>query len=66
MATIAEMFYLVDAGEGRWTIWHQYTDEMAGTLVRTAHGLLLGDAEGRIVGDYQEFEEALRGLYETV
>ncbi|MET4780855.1 hypothetical protein [Glaciihabitans sp. UYNi722] len=65
MATIGEMFYVVDAGEGRWVVKHQVTGELAGSLLRTPSGLLLKDSESRSVGQFSDFDEALRGLYAT-
>lgn len=66
MATIGEMFYLVDAGEGQWVVKHQVTDELAGTLARTPAGLLLKDLDARSIGQYDDFDSALRGLYASV
>ncbi|MBK4346949.1 hypothetical protein [Lacisediminihabitans changchengi] len=65
MATIGEMFYIVDAGQGRWVIHHQVTGVKAGSLVRTSEGLMLADPESRPIGRYTTFDEALRELYAT-
>ena len=62
----AEWFYLVDAGEGRWTIRHAVTAELAGTLMRTDQGLVLRDDNGRFLGTFPSVEVALRNLYALV
>jgi hypothetical protein len=59
----AEMFYLVDAGEGRWTVRHTLTDEFAGTIMRTSQGLVLRDGESRFRGTFPTVESVLRNLY---
>ncbi|MEJ1230338.1 MAG: hypothetical protein WDM88_06500 [Galbitalea sp.] len=66
MATILELFYLVDAGEGRWVVRHQVTDELAGTIARVADGFELRNAESRPLGVYDSTSSALRSLYATV
>lgn len=65
MATIREMFYLVDAGQGRWVIKHQVTDLLAGTLARTPAGLVLQDPDAKQLGRFGTFDDALRELYAT-
>ena len=62
----AELFYLVDAGQGRWVVRHQITDELAGSVIRTSMGFLLSDEETRLVGTFPTVDEALRGLYSMV
>jgi hypothetical protein len=59
----AEMFYLVDAGEGRWTVRHSLTDEFAGTIMRTTQGLVLRDGESRFRGTFPTVQSLLRNLY---
>ena len=59
----AEMFYLVDSGEGRWTVRHKLTDEFAGTIMRTSQGLVLRDGESRFRGTFPTVESVLRNLY---
>jgi hypothetical protein len=61
-----DLFYLVDAGQGRWVIRHQITDELAGSVIRTSMGFLLSDEETRLVGTFSTVDEALRGLYAMV
>lgn len=62
----AEMFYLVDAGEGRWVVRHTVTDTLAGTLMRTNQGLALRDDDSRFIGTFPAVEVALRNLYALV
>jgi hypothetical protein len=64
--TYAELFYLVDAGQGRWTVKHQITDELAGSVMRTTQGFVLRDDAESLVGTFVSIEEALRGLYALV
>jgi hypothetical protein len=59
----AEMFYLVDAGEGRWTVKHATTNEYAGTLLRTTQGVVLRNEQERFIGTFPSVETALRNLY---
>jgi hypothetical protein len=59
----AEMFYLVDAGEGRWTVLHGLTDEFAGTIMRTTQGLVLRDGASHFWGTFPTVESVLRNLY---
>ncbi|MHC5796438.1 hypothetical protein ACVXZ4_09785 [Lacisediminihabitans sp. FW035] len=35
----AEIFHLVDAGEGRWVVKHASTNELAGTIMSTSQGI---------------------------
>jgi hypothetical protein len=62
----SEMFYLVDAGQGRWVINHTITDEAAGTVLRTTQGLALRDEKSRFLGTFPTMEMALRNLYAVV
>ncbi|HEY2642558.1 MAG TPA: hypothetical protein VGI56_02295 [Galbitalea sp.] len=62
----AEMFYLVDASQGRWVIKHTITDEVAGTVMRTTQGLALRDENSRFLGTFPTMEAALRNLYAVV
>jgi hypothetical protein len=66
VSTILELFYLVDAGEGRWVVRHSITDELAGTIMRTARGYQLRNADSRPLGDYESTSAALRSLYATL
>lgn len=59
----AELFYLTDAGEGRWTVRHALTHEFAGTIMRTSQGLVLRDEESRFRGTFPTVESILRNLY---
>lgn len=59
----AELFYLDDAGEGRWTVRHQITGAPAGNLLRTSSGLTLFDDRTDEVGEFGTVEDTLRALY---
>jgi hypothetical protein len=59
----AELFDLVDAGDGRWIVKHAITNEVAGTLMRTTQGLVLRNEESRFLGTFPTEETALRNLY---
>jgi hypothetical protein len=59
----AEMFYLVDAGEGRWVVKHATTNELAGTIMRTTQGVALRNEDSRFIGTFPSIETALRNLY---
>jgi hypothetical protein len=62
----AELFYLVDAGEGRWIVKHAITNEIAGTMMRTNQGLVLRNEDSRFLGTFPTEETALRNLYALV
>jgi hypothetical protein len=62
----AELFYLADAGQGRWTVLHAVTDELAGTLMRTDQGLVLRNDTARFIGTFPSVESVLRNLYALV
>ncbi len=62
----SEHFYLVEDGHGRWTIRHQITDNLAGTILRMARGFRLKNENTRTVGNFASIEDALQGLYATV
>jgi hypothetical protein len=59
----AEIFYLVDAGEGRWVVKHATTNELAGTIMRTTQGVALRNEDSRFIGTFPSTETALRNLY---
>ena len=59
----AELFYLVDAGEGRWTVLHSLTDEFAGTIMRTTQSLVLRGGESRFRGAFATVDSVRRNLY---
>jgi hypothetical protein len=61
----AELFYLDDAGIGRWVVKHRITDERAGDLVRTPSGLILRDDEASMLGRFKSVDDALDALYAT-
>jgi hypothetical protein len=61
MATIAESFRIVDAGEGRWVILLR-TGELAGSAIRTGYGFALKDPDAGDLGIYPDLDLALRGL----
>ncbi|MCU1415768.1 MAG: hypothetical protein JWN80_3108 [Microbacteriaceae bacterium] len=65
MATVTEYFQVVDAGEGRWVVLHQFTGQLAGSLSRTRHGLILYDEDGMPMGAFATQDSALRALYDT-
>jgi hypothetical protein len=62
----AEMFYLVDAGEGRWVVKHATPNELAGTIMRTTQGVALRNEDSRFIGTFPTTETALRNLYALV
>jgi hypothetical protein len=64
--TYTEHFSLVEDWHGRWTIRHQITDIIAGTILRTAGGFRLKNENGRTVGNFDSIELALEGLYAVV
>lgn len=61
--TYAELFYLVEAGQGRWRVMHQITNLLAGKIVRTSEGFLLTDDDSHTTALFGSIDEALRGLY---
>ncbi|HEY1530507.1 MAG TPA: hypothetical protein VGF80_06805 [Galbitalea sp.] len=62
----SELFYLVDAGEGRWIIKHAITDQTAGTILRTSQGIVLRNEDSRFLGTFPNADTALRNLYALV
>lgn len=66
LVTYTEHFYLVEAGHGRWTIRHQFTDLLAGTILRTSNGFRLKNEHARTIGNFDSIERALAGLYAVV
>jgi hypothetical protein len=62
----AEHFYLVDAGQGRWVIRHQITNELAGRITRSSQGFVLSDDQSHLIGTFGSVDDALRGLYSLV
>ena len=61
--TYTEHFYLVEDGHGRWTIRHQITDILAGTILRTSGGFRLKNENARTMGNFESIDRALEGLY---
>jgi hypothetical protein len=61
--TYAELFYLEEAGQGRWLVRHQITDVLAGRVVRTSEGFLLTDEDTHATEIFPSMDDALRGLY---
>jgi hypothetical protein len=61
--TYTEHFYLIEDGHGRWTIRHQITDILAGTILRTAGGFRLKNENSRTIGNFDSIDHALEGLY---
>jgi hypothetical protein len=66
LVNYSELFYLVDAGEGRWVVKHAITDEIAGTMMRTTQGIVLRNEDSRFVGTFPTVDTALRNLYALV
>jgi len=64
--TYTEHFYLIEDGHGRWTIRHQITDIIAGTILRTSGGFRLKNEHARTIGNFDSIENALQGLYAVV
>jgi hypothetical protein len=64
--TYAELFHLVDAGQGRWIVNHAITEERAGTIMRTNQGFALRNDESRFLGTFPTIDVALRNLYALV
>ena len=64
--TYTEHFYLIEDGHGRWTIRHQITDIIAGTVLRTAGGFRLKNEHARTIGNFDSIDSALQGLYAVV
>lgn len=62
----SELFYLITAGQGRWLVHHQITDEPAGSVMLTNKGFILRDDESRLIGRFPSIDAALRGLYALV
>jgi hypothetical protein len=60
--TYAEVFDLVDAGEGRWDVQEHGTLLVAGQVWRTRTGFVLWDWLDRQLGTYDTIDEALRAL----
>lgn len=61
--TYADMFYLVDAGPGRWFVRHQITGVLAGRLVRTSNGFLLTEQDTQNTDVFPTIDDALQTLY---
>jgi len=61
--TYTDMFYLVDAGQGRWLVRHQITGVLAGHVVRTSNGFLLTEEDTHHTEIFVTIDDALRGLY---
>lgn len=62
----AEWFYAVSITNDRWTVRHQLTDLLAGTITRTSHGFRLKDEHARDLGGFDSVDSALEGLYDFV
>jgi 6-phosphogluconate dehydrogenase (decarboxylating) len=62
----SELFYLVDAGEGRWIVKHAITEEVAGAMMRTTQGVVLRNDQSRFLGTFPSVDAALRNLYALV
>lgn len=62
----AEWFLVESGGLCRWTIRHQVTGELAGTVTRTPAGYVLTDDQSQRIGSFPTLERALDGLYDFV
>jgi hypothetical protein len=62
----AEVFDVVDAGQGRWDIRLHNTPLIEGQVWRTAEGFALRDVMDRRVGTFPTLDDALRVLCSTV
>lgn len=60
----SQWFLLEPNGVCRWTVRHQFTGELAGSIVRTPAGYVLTDDEGHRIGSFPTREHAIEGLYE--
>jgi hypothetical protein len=58
----AEVYDLVDAGEGRWDVQEHGTLLVAGQVCRTRTGFVLWDWLDRQLGTYDSIDDALRAL----
>ncbi|RFA23353.1 hypothetical protein [Subtercola boreus] len=63
MLAYSEFFYLVHAGQGRWSIKHRITDEPAGVVTRSGAAFDIYDDSDRLVGTSDTIEHALGELY---
>lgn len=60
-------WFLVEAGGVcRWTIRHQVTGEIAGSIARTPAGYILTDDQGHRIGNFPTLDHAIEGLYDCV
>jgi hypothetical protein len=66
MLAFSQYFYLVHAGQGRWLIRHQITDELAGTILRAEKGFALYNDGSELVGTFDSIDIALADLYAAV
>lgn len=62
----SQWFVVEATGVCRWTIRHQVTDELAGTIVRSPAGYVLKDDREYTIGRFATREHAVEGLYEFV
>jgi len=62
----SQWFLVETGGICRWTIRHQVTGELAGSIVRTPAAYVLSDDQGRRIGSFPTLELAVEGLYENV
>lgn len=62
----SQWFLVESGGVCRWTIRHQVTGELAGSIVRTPGGYVLTDDQCIRIGSFPTLEVALEGLYELV
>jgi len=60
------LFSLTETGHGLWLVRHQITDELAGTILRTAGGYRLKNEHGRTLGNFDSIAAAIEGLYARV
>ena len=62
----SDHFLLIEDGHGRWTIRHQITGILAGTILRTSGGFRLKNDNARTLGNFESIAAALSGLYQSV
>lgn len=68
LATVnySEWFLVESCGVCRWTVRHQVTGELAGSIVRTPAGYLLTDDQGSRIDSCSTLDKAVEVLYDFV
>ncbi|MBC7403212.1 MAG: hypothetical protein H7279_08595 [Microbacteriaceae bacterium] len=62
----AEWFLVEASGLCRWTIRHQLTDELAGSITRTPAGYVLSADQVHRIGNFITLERAIDEPYDFV